>query len=228
LTGAGVALALALGCTPAHAENLIDAAPSLVSISVPAPGHSEAWEMTVKNRTDRTLELGLVVSTGGDALLFDGPTPLVMTVTDSSKTVLTEVPSTRVVVLPDLAPHAVYMLHGEVALPGAADNAYQGLSGEISLRFTATDKGEASEDPNSPKKTASPSADPDGSDDSDDSDSDSDSDSDDGKKHPGKDEPWSLPFTGFDALVVGVTGFFALAVGYALRKGAGNARGQRR
>ncbi len=139
-TVAGILLALAVA-VPAHAtDSVIEAAPAIVTVEAPAPGHSSTWSMSVTNSTDRSVPVGLVVQ-GADGLLTTGPTPLLVTVSSSGGQVIEATPAgdllDSTVALEELAPGETRVLRGEAALPGEADDRYQGADGRLTFRFTA-------------------------------------------------------------------------------------------
>jgi LPXTG-motif cell wall-anchored protein len=129
--------------TSAHADDLITATPDVVVVKAPAPGHSQTWEMKVRNNTDRPLPLFLEIRFTGDDLLVHGPTPLVLTVDTPDgrplgEAALGQLPSSPTS-LPDLPGGSTYVLHGTVSLPREAGNEYQRLSGKLTFEFTSED-----------------------------------------------------------------------------------------
>ncbi len=140
-TVAGILLALAVA-VPAHAtDSVIEAVPAVVTVEAPAPGHSSTWSMSVTNSTDRSLPVGLVVQ-GADGLLTTGPTPLLVSISSSSGGQVIEATPAgdlldSTVALEELAPGETRVLRGEAALPGEADDRYQGADGRLTFRFTA-------------------------------------------------------------------------------------------
>lgn len=138
---APIALLVGVGASPALAvDPLIEATPSSVTVDVPAPGHSVDWRMRVQNLSGGRVPLYLSVE-GAGAALFSGPNPIEISIADSAGTII--VPQTPAgpllgteLQLADLAPGDTYELQGEVTLPAAADNRYQGQSGTLTFIFT--------------------------------------------------------------------------------------------
>lgn len=130
---------------PASADDshdLIDATPTTVAIQAPTPGRSQVWDMTVKNRTAGSLPLTLTVS-GSSTALFDGPTPLQLTVKDRAGRVVIDAQPIDSVLggpihLDRLAGRGSAVFDASVSLPGSADNRYQGASGSLTFRFTSS------------------------------------------------------------------------------------------
>ncbi|WP_028707467.1 hypothetical protein [Propionicicella superfundia] len=122
--------------------DLIDSTPATVVLSVPAPGETREWEMSVRNLTDGDLPLSLQVLGDGGQVLFTGPTPLELTVRDASGVLIDAAPVggllDSAVELPRLPAGATYSLSGSVELPAEADNRYQGVSGSLTLRFVTS------------------------------------------------------------------------------------------
>lgn len=144
LATTAVAGALIIGSSiPAAAtSSVIDAAPGIVAIEAPAPGHRTTWSMSVTNETDRELPVGLVVE-GAEGLLTTGPAPLEIHVADSlGDAVIDTVPAGELlgalIELEPLAPGESRTLDGEASLPREADDRYQGADGRLTFRFTAT------------------------------------------------------------------------------------------
>ena len=138
---ASIGLLVSMGASQALAvDPLIEATPSSVTVDVPAPGHSVDWQMRVQNLSGAPVPLYLSVK-GAGATLFSGPNPIEISIVDSAGTVI--VPQTPAgpllgtkLQLADLAAGDTYELRGEVALPAAADNRYQGRSGTLTFVFT--------------------------------------------------------------------------------------------
>ncbi|WP_125098591.1 hypothetical protein [Leucobacter chromiireducens] len=124
-------------------SELVDVEPAQVRVAVPAPGHSSEWNMTVTNTSAMPVPLALAVTGEGDRALFDGATPLEVTLTDGTGDVLAEsVPLGAVLGtehhLPELPAGETYTLMGHLALPRVAGDEYQGLSGSLVFAYTAT------------------------------------------------------------------------------------------
>ncbi len=138
---AGILLVLPVAVPAQATDSVIDAAPEIASVEAPAPGHSSTWSMSVTNRTDRRLPVGLVVQ-GADGLLTSGPAPLLVSVSSSDGgQVIDATPAGELlpatVELEPLAPGETRELRGEATLPRAADDRYQGADGRLTFRFTA-------------------------------------------------------------------------------------------
>lgn len=134
--------AVGLGAPAAVADGrLVVATPQTVTVPVPAPGHSQEWTMRVRNVSAQPTTLSLAVD-GSDSPLVSGATPLRITVVDDADvTVVPAVPAGQLlgsrISLDGLEPGEEYVLHGTVAMPSSAGNAYQGLSGSLSFTFVA-------------------------------------------------------------------------------------------
>lgn len=139
---AGPAHALQQDTVPEHAAELITVTPDIAQVLVPGPGHSESWTVSVTNTTQNDLPLGIEVLGDATSALFTGPTPLMVSLADSSGAVVAISPAAalidRTLALPTLLAGESTELHGTVTLPADADNRYAAQSGELRFRVTAT------------------------------------------------------------------------------------------
>lgn len=146
----GAALFAAGPANPAAAAqqgDLIDATPESVRIDAPAPGGLSTWDMSVSNVTTATVPIELRIDGQSDRL-FDGPTPLRLTIRHGADVVVEGSAAELLgsaLDLPDLAPGDTYSLTGEASLPAEAGNEYQGESGRLDIRFIAVSSSSATE-----------------------------------------------------------------------------------
>jgi len=133
---------VAASATPAVAtQELIEATPATTTIVAPAPGHSQDWQVDVRNTTTQTLPVVLTIE-GDSAQLFGGSHPIHVEIVDDSGEVVVSGAAPSVlgatVELDALGAHEERRYTARVALPRSAGNEYQGASGTLDLSFVAS------------------------------------------------------------------------------------------
>ncbi len=132
----------ALLATPAFAteSDLIDATPAETAVVAPPPGGTESWQLEVRNVSSQRVPLTLDIAGQSDRL-YSGETPLQLEIVDSSGVVILSQSTTEAlgstIELDGLDAGDTRRYTARVSLPAEADNAYQGASGVLELRFVA-------------------------------------------------------------------------------------------
>lgn len=160
-SAACAALGLVLLSVPAataSAADLIDPGSTTVSLEAPAPGESQAFDLSVTSLTETAVPLEITVL-DLSGRLTDGPAPVELELVDDQgasvlpATSAAALPGTTLD-LPDLAPGSTYHLTGVLTLPRAAGDEYQGADGELVLRFQVPTDRAADSDPRGLERAA--------------------------------------------------------------------------